>query len=206
MAGPKFELKDHRIPLERSHVRGWGKVSIPADANPADNDDWFVFDEPAPRQAIIVAEDPQAARPLQLAAAIAPDPAVKCSAEVGRGRQAGGRRVGEGGAPALAGPPARGRRGEARSGVRRPRRPGDLLPAPESRARASSRASAGPTGSTGRRRFPSRPGGATRTCWPRPRAAARCRSASCRSASTAGSRASSRRWPPCAAVLRCWRG
>jgi hypothetical protein len=82
MAGPKFELKDHRIPLERSHVRGWGRVSIPADANPADNDDWFVFDEPAPRQAIIVADDPLVVRPLQLAAAISPDPAVKCSAEV----------------------------------------------------------------------------------------------------------------------------
>jgi hypothetical protein len=80
--GPKFELKDHRFPLERSHVRGWGKVSIPADANPADNDDWFVFDDPAPRVAVLVAEDPQAARPLQLAAAIAPDPMVKCSAEV----------------------------------------------------------------------------------------------------------------------------
>ena len=82
MTGPTFELKDHRIPLERSHVRGWGKVSIPADANPADNDDWFVFDEPAARQAIVVAEDPLAARPLQLAAAIAPDSLVKCSAEV----------------------------------------------------------------------------------------------------------------------------
>jgi hypothetical protein len=82
MTGPTFELKDHRIPLERSHVRGWGKVSIPADANPADNDDWFVFDEPAPRRAIVVAEDPLAARPLQLAAAIGPDSQVKCSAEV----------------------------------------------------------------------------------------------------------------------------
>jgi len=82
MTGPTFELKDHRIPLERSHVRGWGKVSIPADANPADNDDWFVFDEQAPRRAIVVAEDPLAARPLQLAAAIAPDSLVKCSAEV----------------------------------------------------------------------------------------------------------------------------
>lgn len=82
MAGPKYELKDHRIPLERNHVRGWGKVSIPADVNAADNDDWFVFDEPAPRHAVIVAEDPQAARPLQLAATIAPDPLVKCSAEV----------------------------------------------------------------------------------------------------------------------------
>jgi Aerotolerance regulator N-terminal len=82
IAGPKYELKDHRIPLERSHVRGWGKVSIPADANLADNDDWFVFDEPAPRHAVVVADDPQAARPLQLAAGIAPDPLVKCSTEV----------------------------------------------------------------------------------------------------------------------------
>ncbi|MGC8642118.1 MAG: BatA domain-containing protein [Isosphaeraceae bacterium] len=81
MAGPKFELKDHRIPLERNHVKGWGKVSIPADANLADNDDWFVFDEPAPRHAVIVADDPNAVRPLQLAAAIAADPRVKCSAE-----------------------------------------------------------------------------------------------------------------------------
>ncbi len=82
MTGPTFELKDHRIPLERSHVRGWGKVSIPADANLADNDDWFVFDEPTPRRAIVVADEPLAARPLQLAATIAPDPLVKCSAEI----------------------------------------------------------------------------------------------------------------------------
>ena len=32
------ELKDHRIPLEKGRERGWGRVSIPADANPADND------------------------------------------------------------------------------------------------------------------------------------------------------------------------
>jgi hypothetical protein len=30
MNGPTFELKDHRIPLERTRERGWGKVSIPA--------------------------------------------------------------------------------------------------------------------------------------------------------------------------------
>jgi hypothetical protein len=82
MAGPKFELKEHRIPLERSQVRGWGRVSIPADTNPGDNDDWFVFDAPAPRQAIIVVEEPAAVRPLQLAASIPPDPLIKCSAEV----------------------------------------------------------------------------------------------------------------------------
>ena len=82
LAGPKAELKDHRIALAKGKERGWGKVAIPADANPADDDYWFAFDRPAPRKTLIVAEDPQTARPLQLAASIPPDPAVKCSAEV----------------------------------------------------------------------------------------------------------------------------
>jgi hypothetical protein len=81
MSGPQQELKDHRIPLGRGHARGWGRVAIPADANPADDEFYFVYDEPAPRRALIVVEDPQAARPLELAASIAPDPSVRCSAE-----------------------------------------------------------------------------------------------------------------------------
>lgn len=82
MTGATFELKDHRIPLERSRERGWGKVSIPADSNAADNDFYFVFDQPAQRQTIVVSDDAQAVRPLQLAAAISPDPALRCSAEI----------------------------------------------------------------------------------------------------------------------------
>jgi len=82
MEGTQFELKDHRIPLERSHERGWGRVSIPADANLADNEFCFVFDRPVPRVAIILADDSQAARPLELAAAISPDPSVTTSAEI----------------------------------------------------------------------------------------------------------------------------
>jgi hypothetical protein len=82
MAGSKFEMKDHRIPLERGRERGWGRVSIPADANPADNEFFFAFDQSTPRRAVVVADDPQAARALQLAAAIAPDPSLKCSAEI----------------------------------------------------------------------------------------------------------------------------
>ena len=82
MGGPQHELKDHVIPLGPGHARGWGRVSIPADANPADNEFWFVYEEPAPRRALIVAEEPQTARPLELAAAIAPDPELQCSAEV----------------------------------------------------------------------------------------------------------------------------
>ncbi len=82
MAGSQYELKDYRIPLEGKRERGWGRVSIPADANTADNVFYFVFDKPAPRRAILVAEDPQAAWPLQLAAAISPDPAFSCAADV----------------------------------------------------------------------------------------------------------------------------
>ena len=107
MAGPKFELKDHRIPLERSHERGWGKVSIPADANPADNDFWFVFDEPAPRQAV---DRGRRSAGGPAAAARRGDLARPGGQVLGRGRrrrQARGRRVGEGRAPALAGPAAR---------------------------------------------------------------------------------------------------
>jgi hypothetical protein len=82
MDGPTYELKDHRIPIERTRERGWGKVSIPADANPADNDFYFVFDRPQPRKSLIVTGDPQAIGALQLAASISPDPAIPCSAEI----------------------------------------------------------------------------------------------------------------------------
>jgi len=89
MEGTEYELKDHSIPLERSHERGWGRVSIPADANPADNEFYFVFDRPTPRRTVVVTDDAQAARPLELAASISPDPAVVCTAEVVEADQLG---------------------------------------------------------------------------------------------------------------------
>lgn len=82
LAGAEVELKDHRIPLERDHVRGWGKVSIPADSNPSDDQSYFVFDQPVVRRTAVLAEDPLAGRPLQLGAKISPDPAAVCSSEM----------------------------------------------------------------------------------------------------------------------------
>ena len=79
--GPTLELIDHRIPIERSNDRGWGKVSIPADSNSADNDFYFVFDRPRKRHTLVVSNDPQTAIPLQLAASISPSPSIECSAE-----------------------------------------------------------------------------------------------------------------------------
>jgi hypothetical protein len=81
MIGPTFELKDHRIPIDKTKERGWGKVSIPADGNPADNEFYFVFDRPQPRKALIVSGEPSAVDAVRLAASIAPDPAVTCAAE-----------------------------------------------------------------------------------------------------------------------------
>ena len=82
LTGSYVDFKEHHIPIERTRERGWGRVSIPADANPADDDFYFAFDNPPPRRTIIVAEEAQAERPLQLAAGIAPDPALHCSTEV----------------------------------------------------------------------------------------------------------------------------
>jgi hypothetical protein len=82
MDGPTYELKDYRIPVERTRERGWGKVSIPADANPADNEFYFVFGRPQPPRTLIVTGEPQAIAAAHLAASISPDPALPCSAEI----------------------------------------------------------------------------------------------------------------------------
>ncbi len=82
MTGPHYDLKDYRIPLDKTRERGWGKVSIPADANRADNEFYFAFGPPVARRTLIVTEDPQASRPLQLAAEVTPEPGLTCTAEI----------------------------------------------------------------------------------------------------------------------------
>src|SRR4029079_16485372 len=72
----------HPIALAADQKRGWGHVSIPADLNPADNDFYFVYDEPPPRQTIIVADDPQAVHAQQLAAEITGDPKLEGKSDV----------------------------------------------------------------------------------------------------------------------------
>jgi hypothetical protein len=90
MTASELDIKDYSIPLDAAQVRGWGKVSIPADANPADNDCYFVFDRPPPRRTVVVADDPNAVAPLELAAGISPDSAVACTTETIGPDQVGG--------------------------------------------------------------------------------------------------------------------
>ncbi len=82
MVGDQFDLKDHPLPLQSDHPRGWGRVSIPADLNPADNDCYFAYDVPSPRHTLIVADDAQAVRPLQVAVEVSTDEATESKAEV----------------------------------------------------------------------------------------------------------------------------
>ncbi len=82
LTGLHTDFKDHRLPIEKTRTRGWGRVSIPADANPDDDDFYFAFDVPPPRRTIIVAEEPQSERPLKLVSGIAPDPALTLKPEI----------------------------------------------------------------------------------------------------------------------------
>jgi len=83
LVGREAVLKNHSIPLERAAgSRGFGKVSIPADANAADNEFYFVFDQPAARTAVVVAEDAASRRWLQLLAGIPPEKEQQATVEV----------------------------------------------------------------------------------------------------------------------------
>lgn len=73
MRGGLAELRNHRLRLDGQMERGWGKVSLAADANLADNQWYFVFDDPAPGRTLIWCESVDQRRPLALAAGIAPD-------------------------------------------------------------------------------------------------------------------------------------
>ncbi len=83
LSGREAVLKNHVIPLDRAAgSRGWGRVSLPGDSNAADNDFYFVFDEPSTRRTIVVAEDSSCRRWLQLVAEIPPEKDLKAAVEV----------------------------------------------------------------------------------------------------------------------------
>ncbi len=190
LAGAEAELKDHRIPLEKGKERGWGRVSIPADSNPADNDFWFVFEPAVARKAIVVAEDAAAARPLELAASISPDPAVPCSAEVFAPGQLAGVDWDQVAVLLWQAPlPDKDAVGAIQAFVARGGTA--IFFPPRARTATRSMASTGRPGRNRRVTRPSRAGGATRTCWPTRSAAPRCRSASSRSGAPAASPAAS---------------
>src|SRR6185437_9003313 len=70
IVGSETDLTDHRIVLDANQPRGWGRVSLPADSNLADNDYYFVFDTTASSRAVVVSDDRDVAEALRLAASI----------------------------------------------------------------------------------------------------------------------------------------
>lgn len=75
--GAAGEAKGHRIAVPKATTRGWGRVIIPADAGPADDDFFFTFDAAPQRRTVIVTADAEVGRVLQLAAEIAAEEDVQ---------------------------------------------------------------------------------------------------------------------------------
>ena len=82
VVGSETDLTDHRIVLDANQPRGWGRVSLPADSNLADNDYYFVFDTTASSRAVVISDEHDIADALRLAASISPDSGIARAAEV----------------------------------------------------------------------------------------------------------------------------
>lgn len=80
MTGTEIELVDYPIPIDDSASRGWGRISIPSDANPHDNEYYFVFDREVTRKTLLVTDDDALTKPMEFAAAISPDPEISYQA------------------------------------------------------------------------------------------------------------------------------
>lgn len=82
LSGSSTEIRNHRVPLTGDLTKGWGRVLIPADENNADNEFYFVFDDPPVRRVVVVSEDRAATRPLEIAAAVSADGTSNDTVEV----------------------------------------------------------------------------------------------------------------------------
>jgi hypothetical protein len=82
LSGSQVELRNHRVPLSGNQRRGWGKVALPADQNNSDNEFYFVFDAAPERRIVLISEDRNRTRALELAATIAPDGQAAAAVEV----------------------------------------------------------------------------------------------------------------------------
>ncbi len=82
LTGRQAEIRNHRVAIAGKQRQGWGKVSIPADQNNADNDFYFVFDDAPVRRIVLVTDDHDTTRALEIAAAIAPDGQAAATVDV----------------------------------------------------------------------------------------------------------------------------
>ena len=71
---------EHAIPLSGQQEYGWGKVMLPADGNPADNEFYFVYGPEPVRRCTIISDNAESSRPLRLAAMAGPDASLQYEA------------------------------------------------------------------------------------------------------------------------------
>lgn len=103
LTGTEAVLARHAIPLDPATltatvgaerdpalVSGWGRVTIPADANPADNEAYFTFGKTPARRTVVVAEDASTMATLELVAGIPPDKLLVAAVDVVAPEQAAG--------------------------------------------------------------------------------------------------------------------
>ena len=80
ITGDEFVRLGYTVKLGAGDERGWGRIDLPADNNPSDNQAYFVYDEPPVRKTIIVSDDQTTATTIATAAATAVDPAIRYDA------------------------------------------------------------------------------------------------------------------------------
>lgn len=82
MRDGRVSLRGHRIPIDASVKRGWGRIELPADSSPSDNTWHFVFDAPPVLKSIVVSDDPLAMTPISVALGATLDPDRKYDSEI----------------------------------------------------------------------------------------------------------------------------
>lgn len=81
--GSTAQLTDYRIPLEAdASSQGWGSVRLPADTNPSDDIEYFVYERSPTRRTVIVSQTQELVQAIELCASIAPQQAIQCEAEL----------------------------------------------------------------------------------------------------------------------------
>ncbi|MDF1861788.1 MAG: BatA domain-containing protein [Verrucomicrobiales bacterium] len=82
ISGEEMVRLGHVMPLGKADGRGWGRIDLPADDNPADNTAYFVFDDEAVRKTVVVSNDLISADAIRAAAASALDASKRYEALV----------------------------------------------------------------------------------------------------------------------------
>jgi hypothetical protein len=93
--GSTAQMTDYRIPLQKNlpnpdrvsagidtSSQGWGSIRLPADTNPSDDVEFFVYERSPKRRTVIVSQTPELIGAIELCASIAPQQAIECEAEL----------------------------------------------------------------------------------------------------------------------------